>query len=56
MTNDDQRKVMLELIRDLFMWVRELEPSTPQHTRRQTEFAARLQKFIAARERGESAA
>jgi hypothetical protein len=47
MTNE---RKMAELLRDLFLWVRELEPSTPQHTKRQTEFAARLQRFIEARE------
>jgi hypothetical protein len=49
MTND-QRKLWAELIRGLSVMVRELEPTSSQHTKRQTEFGARLQRFIEARE------
>jgi hypothetical protein len=49
MTKDYERK-MAKLIRDLFLRVRALMPPGEQNTKRQTEFAARLQAYIEARE------
>jgi hypothetical protein len=46
MTENEQRKLFAELVRDLFLRVRALMPPSEQNTRRQTEFAARLQAYI----------
>jgi hypothetical protein len=49
---DEERK-LLPLVRELFLWLRELMPATPEHTRRQSEFAARLQNLIEGRKTNE---
>jgi hypothetical protein len=41
MTGDERK--MLPLVRELFLIVRELMPTNEANTRRQTEFATRLQ-------------
>lgn len=50
---NDQRK-MGELLRGLFLMLREIMPASAENTRRQTEFAARLQNFIEGREQGKN--
>ena len=46
---DDERKLVL-LLRDLFLMARELMPTNEANTRRQTEFATRLQAYLEGRE------
>jgi hypothetical protein len=46
---DDERK-LLPLVRELFLMVRELVPTNEVNTRRQTEFATRLQTYLEGRE------
>jgi hypothetical protein len=42
---DDERK-LLPLVRDLFLMVREVMPTNEANTRRQAEFATRLQTYL----------
>jgi hypothetical protein len=42
---DDERKLVL-LLRELFLMARELMPTNEATTRRQTEFATRLQNYL----------
>ena len=46
---DDERKMVL-LLRELFLMARELMPTNEANTRRQTEFATRLQAYLEGRE------
>jgi len=46
----DERKATGELLRELFLMVRELMPTTQDNTQRQTEFAARLQAYLEGRD------
>jgi hypothetical protein len=46
----DHDKKLLELLRELFVWTRELMPVNAANTKRQTEFGERLRNLIEGRE------
>jgi hypothetical protein len=50
MTKVTEQKKLAELLRGLFLMVRELQPANDQNTRRQTEFGERLRAFVEGRE------
>ena len=51
----DERKATGEMLRELFLMLRELMPTTQDNTQRQTEFAARLQSYLEGRATNEGA-
>jgi hypothetical protein len=46
----DEQKKLGQLIRALFLMIRELQPANDQNTRRQTAFGERLRAFMEGRE------
>jgi hypothetical protein len=46
----DERKATGEMLRELFLMVRELMPTSMENTQRQTEFATRLQSYLEGRD------
>jgi hypothetical protein len=46
---NDERQAIAELLRELFLMLRELMPTTQDNTQRQTEFATRLQAYLEGR-------
>jgi hypothetical protein len=50
MSVTDYERKQLVLIKELFLWTREVMPVTAENRRRQTEFAARLQALLEGRE------
>jgi hypothetical protein len=51
----DEREAMGEMLRELFLMLRELMPASQDNTQRQTEFAARLQSYFEGRATNEGA-
>jgi hypothetical protein len=51
----DERQAIAEMLRELFLMVRAVTPTTQENTQRQTEFATRLQAYLEGRATNEGA-